>query len=388
MPVGNQLPSDAPPQAGPRGRHALRDFWERLTEGLAMGQLWSSFLADTRAGYRFYSRDTRSQRGDAGGKRSFWTTFKEFAWTVLAKLSPARRVVLVLALILLLLPSGEVHRVGSEVRIDTSGFHFEAALLLLLLLLLEIADRVTMKRDLEIAREIQSWLVPGKPPVIPGLDVAFTTRPANTVAGDYYDVVDRRAADGSSHVLITIADVAGKSIPAALLMATFQASLRTLSQTPCSLPELVAGLNRYACENSQDGRRFTTAFLAELDPVTGELRYINAGHNAPILRRPGGSVVRLGEGGLPLGVLADASYASGAEKVEVGDTLLIFTDGLVEAENGKAEEYGEERLLAFLGSDGAASADALVRRLIAEMERFVGGARQHDDITCLVARRT
>jgi phosphoserine phosphatase RsbU/P len=123
--------------------------------------------------------------------------------------------------------------------------------------------------------------MPSKAPDVPGFDIAFTTRPANTVAGDYYDAFFRP----NERLLIVVADVAGKSVPAALLTATLQASLRTLAALPGSLVELVGQVNRYSCEQSLNGLRFTTAFVAELEPATGCLTYVNAGHNWPILRR-------------------------------------------------------------------------------------------------------
>src|SRR5437764_4598132 len=146
-----------------------------------------------------------------------------------------------------------------------------------------------MKRDLQIAREIQSWLLPGAPPQIPGLAIAYTTRPANTVAGDYYDVFPRPGrTNAENRVVLAIADVAGKSIPAAMLMATFQASLKTLSTAQVALPELAANMNRYACTNSQGGLRFTTAFLAEYDPARRCLGNITAGHTNPMRLRATG----------------------------------------------------------------------------------------------------
>jgi serine phosphatase RsbU (regulator of sigma subunit) len=198
-------------------------------------------------------------------------------WAILEKLSPARRVLLLLALILLFIPSGGfsyTNRAG-HVEVFEFDLHVWGGLLLLLVLLLELADRVVMKRDLEIAKDIQAWLLPGAPLQIPGYQIAYATRPANTVAGDYYDVIlppgrtlsgDRR----EDRILFVVVDVAGKSIPAAMLMATFQASLRTLSTSGVALAELMAGVNRYACSNSQGGVRFTTAFFAELDPATGQ----------------------------------------------------------------------------------------------------------------------
>ena len=245
---------------------------------------------------------------------------------------------------------------------------------------------MVMKRDLQIAKEIQAWLLPAVPPQIQGLEIAFATSPANTVAGDYYDVFARPRSDGQAEeFLIAIADVAGKSIPAAMLMATFQASLKTLSATPGSLTELVGRMNRYACTNSQNGRRFTTAFIAEYDPATRLLTYVNAGHNNPILRRKTGAMERLEIGGMPLGIMDDAPYASGTVTLEAGDWLVIFTDGVVEAENNAQEEYGEIRFMTMLNAGVALSPQMMLNSIMVDLDRFAGGAPQHDDVTLHVA---
>jgi len=256
-------------------------------------------------------------------------------WAVLEKLTPARRILLLIGVLFLILPTGGIHFEGKhDIQIVTPNFQFWGGLVLLLVLVLEIADRVVMKRDLEIARDIQSWLLPSEPPVVAGITIAFATRPANTVAGDYYDAFPRASVSPEEPtMLFAVADVAGKSIPAALLMATFQASLKTLSSTPCSVKELVTGMNGYACTSSQGGRRFTTAFIGEFNPATRLLRYINAGHNSPILRRSSGTIERLEVGGLPLGIQLDVDYASAQTTLASGDWLVIFTDGLVEAVN-------------------------------------------------------
>src|SRR6202030_2321466 len=200
-----------------------------------------------------------------------------------------------------------------DVHVVELDFHFFGGLLMFLLLMLEIADRVVMKRALKIAREIETWLLPGAPPQIPGLAIAYSTRPANTVAGDYYDVFPRPGrTNDENRVVLAVADVAGKSIPAAMLMATFQASLKTLSTAQVALPELVANMNRYACSNSQGGLRFTTAFLSEYDPVRRTVDYINAGHNNPILRRASGQIERLDVGGLPFGIQPEVKYQAAA----------------------------------------------------------------------------
>jgi sigma-B regulation protein RsbU (phosphoserine phosphatase) len=253
------------------------------------------------------------------------------------------------------------------------------------LLMMEVGDRVVMKRDLQIAKEIQTWLLPARAPEVPGLEIAFATKPANTVAGDYYDVFARPGAEGKSY-LIAVADVAGKSVPAAMLMATFQASLKTLSDTPGTLTELVARMNRYACSNSQNGRRFTTAFIAEYEPATRGLTYVNAGHNNPLVLRRSGAVERLDVGGVPLGVMDGAPYASGEVTLEPGDWLAAFTDGVIEAENPGLAEYGEERLLTMLRWGVNLAPRVLLDYLLADVERFEANAPQHDDITCMLLK--
>jgi sigma-B regulation protein RsbU (phosphoserine phosphatase) len=291
--------------------------------------------------------------------------------------------VLLIGLVLLLFPVFTVHTNG-DVSDSNEGMRILGGLAILLVLVLETADRVVMKRDLEIAREIQHWLVPSEPPAVPGLDIDFVTRPANTVAGDYYDVIPRAEA---GKYLVAVADVAGKSMPAALLMATFQASLKTLSVASPSLLDLVHGLNRYACDHSISGSRFTTAFVAEYDSTTRVLTYVNAGHNPPLLLR-GIEVMKLNEGGVPLGILPNAPYESGQVQLHSGDLLAIYTDGVVEAENVSGQEFGENLMINSLRSVPGGTARLVVKQLMINIEGFVATAPQHDDITCLVLRCT
>jgi phosphoserine phosphatase RsbU/P len=361
----------------------IREFWQRVSDGIAIQDLWAQFRADARSGYEFYYKelDHQPRERESGWKR-YWRIVRGLFWAMMTKLSPGRRVLLLIALVLLLLPT--VRFSWDKGEIDTGFASFWGGAVLLVLLALELSDRVTMKRDLEIAREIQSWLMPSQAPSVPGVDIAFATRPANTVAGDYYDAFFRP----NGRLLVVVADLAGKSVPAALLTATLQASLRTLAALDGSLPELVAQVNRYTCEQSLQGRRFTTAFLAELEPGTGALTYVNAGHNWPVLRHGSGAIERLEEGGLPLGINPALPYQSGAATLASGDLLLIFTDGLVEAEDGSANEYGEERMLRLLQSLQPATASEAVKGVISSVDSFVGLTRQHDDITCLVLRMT
>ncbi|MGA8617515.1 MAG: PP2C family protein-serine/threonine phosphatase [Candidatus Sulfotelmatobacter sp.] len=382
----------AEPASAPRlpFRVRLQRFWRRVTEGMELTQLWSQFETEARASYRLYSRDVAAKTPEGLTRRGHRLhVVKEFFWAVLEKLSPARRVLLLAALVMLVFPSSgfTYHDAGHEVHVVELDLHFWGGLLLFLLLMLEIADRVVMKRDLQIAREIQTWLLPGAPPQIPGISIAYSTRPANTVAGDYYDVFPRPGkTNEENRVVFTVADVAGKSIPAAMLMATFQASLKTLSTAQVALPELVANMNKYACSNSQGGLRFTTAFLAEYDAARRVLTYINAGHNNPILRRSTGLIERLDVGGLPLGIQSEAKYESASVTLAPGDWLIIFTDGLVEAVNAHDEEFDELRVLSALEAGVSTTPKELLDRLMANLDLFVGATPQHDDVTCLLVK--
>ena len=368
----------------------LQQFWNRVTEGLQVSQLWSQFESEARASYRLYSKDVAAKTPEGltdRGRRIH--VIREFFWAVFEKLSPARRVLLLLALVLLVIPGSSYEYTGANGKVQIGEFntHFWSALVLLLLLMLEIADRVVMKRDLQIAREIQTWLLPGAPPQIPGLAIAYATRPANTVAGDYYDVFPRPGkTNADNRVVLAVADVAGKSIPAAMLMATFQASLKTLSTALVALPELASNMNRYACTNSQGGLRFTTAFLAEYDPVRRTLDYINAGHNNPIMRRASGQIERLDVGGLPFGIQPEVKYESATVTLAPGDWLIIFTDGLVEAQNAGQEEYGEMRLLTAIEAGKSFEPTEMLKRLMTELDFFVGTTPQHDDVTCMLIK--
>jgi phosphoserine phosphatase RsbU/P len=366
-----------------RTRRALwhsKDGWSRLTAGLEIEELWAQFKSEASESSRLYRQDVS---GSAGKREQSWKqpfrVLGALFWSVLKKLSPARRLFLLLTIILAFLSV-----IGFHFLFLTQALEFILAFVgLLMLFALVLSDHITMKRDIEIAREIQRWLVPRRAPEVPGVDIAFATRPAKTIGGDYYDAF-RRATDGP--LLITVADVSGKSVPAAMLMATFQASLRALGNVTGPLSDLVAGLNRQVCSNSQNGR-FTTAFLAELDPATGVLVYLGAGHNPPILKREDGNIERLKSDNLPLGIEPKEDYKPKSTRLEHHDLLVIYTDGVTEARNENQEEFGEGRLVTLLQSAGVERSALTVSNIMQNLDEFVGTAPQHDDITCMVVRR-
>ncbi len=362
-------------------------FWQRVTDGMELNQLWKQFQTEAQSSYRLYSRDVDTTQ-QPGTKKShhYFQVVKQFFWAILEKLTPARRVLLLIALVLLFINIDWEWGRNGHTQVVFSGA-FWAGLLLLALLILEIGDRVVMKRDLQIAKEIQAWLLPAKAPVIAGIEIAFTTRPANTVAGDYYDVFARQGeSEAEQTYLMAVADVAGKSVPAAMLMATFQASLKTLAQMHGSVAELAQRMNTYACGNSQNGRRFTTTFLAEYAPATRTLTYVNAGHNPPMLRRGSGVIERLEKGGMPLGIVEDAVYEPGLVKLESGDWLVVFTDGVTEAEDHYKREYGEARLTMMVNALARTSPETMLQAVMRDLDMFVGDAPQHDDVTLLLMK--
>src|SRR5450755_4647977 len=290
--------------ANPRSMSKLRAFWQRTSDGLNAEQLWTQFRRETRSGLNLYSAETgRDLREEWSARKGRRRVIAAVAGAMYDRLTPVRRLLLLLALVLLVIPQIDSSNSGLHISFNSTA----SALILLVLLLLELADRVGLKRDLEIAKDIQRMLLPERPPTLPGLDIAFATQAANTVAGDYYDAF-LRPNTNDSRLLLIVADVAGKGIPAGLLMAAVQTGFHTLAADPVPLVELTARLNRSMCERSGGGRHMITAFIAELDTSTGSLIWVNAGHNPPILLRSGGAIEYLEEGGLPLGAFAMSRY--------------------------------------------------------------------------------
>lgn len=239
-------------------------------------------------------------------------------------------------------------------------------------------QRIAM--ELATATRIQRQLLP-EPPLLPGWSVDTRLETCHEVGGDLYDFHVR--ADGS--IVFMLGDVAGKGMGAALLMSLALSSARTLYELSADPAELVSRLNA-VMHRSTDRGRFVTLFVGVLDPATGVLGFVNAGHNPPVLFT-GGATVRLEAGGVPVGVLEDARFERGEVKMERGDLLAVFTDGIPEADRG-GEMYEEDRLLAVLGAGAAVpTLDVLGRRLLESVDTFMAGARRTDDITLLLLRR-
>jgi serine phosphatase RsbU (regulator of sigma subunit) len=208
------------------------------------------------------------------------------------------------------------------------------------------------------------------------------TRPANTVGGDFYDILPLR--DG--RVLLALGDVAGKGSPAALLMALLLAMLRTLVDEGLQGAELAKRLNAQIVKHAP-GSRFITLFLATLNPATGEMRYVNAGQNPPLLRRAAGSYERLREGGMALGMFSEAAYKEGCTTMNPGDVIVMYSDGITEAEDGQGQPFDEAGVERTTDLGNWGSARELGWALFAAVQVHTEERRLLDDLTVLIARR-
>lgn len=249
----------------------------------------------------------------------------------------------------------------------------------------EVAQRERLDRELEIAREVQQRLFPQTLPQVDGLDFAGYCRPALGVGGDYYDFI--RLPDGC--LGIAVGDVSGKGIAAALMMASLQASLRGQTIKPAeTLSEMVQHINRLVYDASADNR-YATFFYAQYDPLKRVLRYVNAGHNPPMLLRTVDSqqvFLRLDEGGTVVGLFPDFPYRDEQVQLQLGDVLVAFTDGISEAMNDLEEEFDEERLMQTLSACKGRTAADIITYVLLAVDGFTAGAKQHDDMTLVVVR--
>ena len=229
---------------------------------------------------------------------------------------------------------------------------------------------------------MQERLFPQDYPPIPGIEYAGACRPALEVGGDYYDFL----ALPDTQLGIAIGDVSGKGVPAALLMATLRAYLR--GQTiggKSNLAAMMVNLNKLVYESSASNR-YATFFYGQYDAPTGLFRYVNAGHNPPMLFKESGALVRLDVGGPVVGLIPECSYQEGAVTLEAHDVLVAFTDGISEAMNIDMDDWGEDRLVAATQPSRSLAPRLLIDHIIQQADAFVAGAPQHDDMTVVVVR--
>jgi sigma-B regulation protein RsbU (phosphoserine phosphatase) len=363
-----------------------RSFLNTYTHGLKREDLQRLFTRDTREAYRFFAKtfDERSLTGLPWHRRCL-SRARLFFWAFTLRLSPARRAIYGVGLVLFLLGFVQLFR-----GVGATGLRWEPGatslligfLLVNLLVLLEVADRLSLKNDLEIAREIQYAMLPQAKYDSPSFEAFGLTRPANTVGGDFYDVLP--LPDG--RVIVTIGDVSGKGSPAALLMALLLAMFRTLVDEGLEAADLAARLNVQVCRHSP-ASRFITLFFAACDPVTGRMVYVNAGHLPALIRRRDGTFERLSGGGIALGMFEFSTYEAAETTIEPGDTLVLYSDGVTEAENHKGQPFEESGLERVVNGHALESPTDLAQAILHGVEVHAQETYLADDVTVLVVKR-
>jgi sigma-B regulation protein RsbU (phosphoserine phosphatase) len=383
-------------------QNRIADFFETYTRDLKAADLQRLFTRDTRDAYWFFARhvDVAELEGLPWHRRllvHIRLLFLAFAM----KLSPARRVVYGASLLfaavglinllhgarLLQAAVGNVRVIVPGVAVPDGTVSLLIALgLMNLLVLLEVADRLSLKNDLEVARDIQQAMLPSGSFTAPGVETAGLSRPANTVGGDFYDILP---IDGG-RVVVAVGDVAGKGSPAALLMALLLAMMRTLAplmeKDGLEPAELVARLNVQVSRHSPRSR-FITLFYGVYDARAGELTYVNAGHPPPLLLRASGGIHRLDQGGMALGMFEHSTYATGHARLQLDELLAVYSDGLTEAENPAGRPFDETGLESALREHRHDSVSAIGEAMVDAVEKHTGDAHMADDLTVLLLRR-
>jgi len=376
------------------------EFFETYTRDLRADDLERLFTRDTPEAWHFFARAIKAEELShlPWHRRTIeYTRRAVLAFTM--RLSPARRVIYGVAVTMALVGLLQLVTGIAWLQLPLIPFVFSVPvpvldsprgtmglacgfLVLNLLILLEVADRLTLKKDLEVAREIQQAMLPSEIYTATGIEAFGVTRPANTIGGDLYDLI--RRPDG--RIVFALGDVAGKGSPAALLMALAVAMLRVLVDEGLEPADLAARLNIQVSRHAP-GSRFITMVVGLYEPDTGQITYVNAGQNPPLLRRASGRFERLTEGGVALGMFDQASYTAGSLTLGAGDVLVLFSDGITEAENPSGVAFDDAGLEHVINEHWWKDLQTLGTSVLKAVETHAAGAKIVDDLTVLAVRR-
>jgi len=301
---------------------------------------------------------------------------------LLMKLTPTRRVLLAFALVFMASGMREVRfeTIGVEIGVPPLG-PLLGNILLLTVLMLELKDKLVARDELEAGRRVQLALMPERSPTVPGWDLWLYTEPANDVGGD---LIDHQRIDDRRHAVV-LGDVAGKALPAALLMVKLQATLRALAPQFRDLGDLGSAVNTILQRDGLPNRFATLVFLV-VTPDRGEISVLNAGHMPPILVR-GSEVEALTGGSIALGMIPDAAFSEQRIELRDGDVLVVYSDGVTEAMNESDDFFGDDRLQAAIRETIGQSVEAIGTRILGAVEAFVADAPRHDDVSLMILKR-
>ncbi|MCP3980902.1 MAG: serine/threonine-protein phosphatase [bacterium] len=334
------------------------------------------YLKELRELYLFYlDEESRTRLAGMGRLRGAIMLLVWVFQSMLLKLSPARRIALLISIVLAAFSRTTVKILNQGFDVNPGMWGFA---LLLLILMLELKDKLVAKDEIQIARQVQEALLPDESPHIPGWAVWSYSRPANDVGGDLVDYVD---LDGFRHGVL-LGDVAGKGLGAALLTAKLQATLRALVPESVSLDDLGTRVNSIFYRDGLDNR-FATLFYVEVEYDSGQARFLNAGHNPAFVIRPD-RVDPLVASSLPLGMLPATKYREEEIRLDPGDILLVYSDGLTEAQNEDGDEFGQERLESMFDTWRGRTPEEIGNAILDEVDAFIGDTRPHDDLSLVV----
>ena len=349
-----------------------RKVHKTILNDIRHGDLKRTFGAEMKEIYYFYlDKETRTRLAAMGRLRRWITIVLWLLKSMILKLSPVRRVLLVLSIVVIIISRNE----------QGSALPLIAFILLLLILMFELKDKLLARDELETGRAVQSALIPSENPEMDGWDIWLYTRPANEVGGDLVDYLELP----SGRLGIALGDVVGKGLGAALLMSKLQATLRALAPSFSSLSELGARMNEIFCRDGLP-EHFASLVYLEVAPGSGQLRILNAGHFPPIAIR-GARLEELPKGAPALGVVPEAIYNEQPLELVKNDLLLIYSDGLTEAQNEQGKFFGELKLRELLKDVHGLSAEDVGFRILKEIEGFVKNAPTSDDLSLVLLRR-
>lgn len=365
----------------------LQTFFRDYTEGLKSRDVQRLFDRDAARAYQVLTREHSQEPEPKKGFSRFCHRAKLAFLGLSSKLTPPRRLLFGISLLAfvvgLLSDSGFAYSAkGTRISIEFSPIWFGISVgCLIFLLALELVDRVRVRDELEVARELQDDLLPHDLPVVPGYLFAHSYRTANEVGGDYYDLT--LLPDG--RLSLMVGDASGHGMAAGLVMAIANATLKTALDLDPNPERVLALLNRTLCRTGTK-RTFMSVFYAVLTPETGEIEYVCAGHPFPLLRRADGSVEELGCGGFPLGIREPLDFVRRTVRLDPGDLLLLYTDGLPEALDAQGKTaFGYERIQSVMALGG--SPQTVHDGILQSFDRHVGGESLRDDLTLLVVAR-
>ena len=361
----------------------LTEFYHEFTEGLTTDEVRRLFGRDAAQVYRVLTREQDLSREPAGRVKRFFFRAKIVFLGLSYKLTPARRVLFAVSIIAAVLGLFQFRaRVGAQdIAVNLFPFWFLVSVAgLVFLLALELVDRVLVRDELEVARQLQRDLLPSAAPDVPGYRIAHSYRTANEIGGDYYDFLP--LPDG--RLVLVIGDASGHGMAAGLLMAIANAALKLAIEVDPA-PERVAALLNRVLWRTGDRRAFMSLFYGLLTPATGQLEYVCAGHPFPHLRRASGEVEELGQGGLPLGIRENVEVTSADVTLSAHDLLLLYSDGLPESVNATGEAFGFERLRALIRTE--AEPQAILDRFLRALATHIAGEPLTDDVSIVVVAR-